>query len=489
MYNCLSRDLGAVGDGIEYVMAEILMNPPIKGLRRNSLFNLNVYCSPSYSRARANSLLKRAVRLAGGHPLVVVGDFNTPHRVRGYTHDTPKRRELWQTAMEVDLTLITDKDFPTRRGNSTCRDTTTDLSFVKNVGEVKWVNRALDLRSDHYVMEVSLAIARYRTRKFKLIDWDVFSKMRAERALMAETDFEGWCKGFRGGTVVATKEVVTDLDVEKKDSRLVHLLEAKQAFLTRWKGQKHNRRLRKKASKVNREIEQHCKNLCKQQWEELCESVEGQLRSRKSWGLLKHLLDEASTRCSQRRSLAQAMHLATRSASGEMIVDRLINKYLPVAASSAPTEFPDYAGCAVPELYQDFTAVEIRDVLLSLSVKSAAGPDGVTNRMLRNLDDESVDFLTERINEVWRSGQVVTQWKMACTVLIPKPGKAPGINNLRPIFLTFCVGKVAEHALLNRLKVHIETNDMYTHNMIGCGCNKIRQLPCDVLTRAYIIAV
>ncbi|XP_037572242.1 fatty acid synthase [Dermacentor silvarum] len=60
------------------------------------------------------------------------------------------------------------------------------------------------------------------------------------------------------------------------DNWLAHLLEAKQALLTRWKGQKHNRRLRKKDSEVYREIEEHCKNLCKQQWEELCESVEGQ---------------------------------------------------------------------------------------------------------------------------------------------------------------------------------------------------------------------
>ncbi|XP_070389357.1 uncharacterized protein [Dermacentor albipictus] len=346
-YNCLSRDLGPVGDGIEYAMTEILMNPPRKGLRRNSLYILNVFCSPSYRRARANSLLKRAVSLAGAHPLVIVGDFKAPHRVWGYTHDTPKGRELWQTAMELDLTLITDKDFPTRRGNSACRDTTPDLSFVKNVGEVKWVNTALDLGSDHYVIEVSLPIARYNTRKFKLIDWDVFRKIRAERAPMAETDFEGWCKGIRDDAAAATKEVVTELDIDKMDSKLAHLLEAKQALLTRWKGQRHNRRLRKKVSEVNREIEHHCKNLCKQQWAELCESVEGQLRSGKSWGLLKHLLDEGSTRSSQRRSLARAIHLATDSTPDVSIVYRLIDKYLPVADSSAPTQFPDYAGaCA-----------------------------------------------------------------------------------------------------------------------------------------------
>nr|XP_050028438.1 uncharacterized protein LOC126524126 [Dermacentor andersoni]XP_054923183.1 uncharacterized protein LOC129383022 [Dermacentor andersoni] len=299
----------------------------------------------------------------------------------------------------------------------------------------------------------------------------MFRKIRAKHASTAEADFEGWCKEMRDDAAAATKEVVTDLGVDKMDSRLAHLLEAKEALLARWKRQ--NRRLRKKVSEVNREIEQHCKNLCKQQWNELCESVEGQLRSGKiredvqSRRCLKHLRDEGSTRSSPRGSLTRAIHLATDSTLDELTVDKLIDKYLPVEDSSAPTQFPDYAGYAVPELDQDFTATEIRDVLFSLNVKFALGPDNVSSRMLRNVDDESINFLTERINEVWRSGQVHTQWKTACTVLIPKPGKAPQIDDIRPIYLTSCVSQVAENAQLNRLKVRIETSDMYTHNMIG----------------------
>lgn len=52
-------------------------------------------------------------------------------------------------------------------------------------------------------------------------------------------------------------------------------------------------------------------------------------------------------------------------------------------------------------------------------------------------------------------------------MLIPKPGKAPSIDNLRPIALTSCVGKVAEHAILNRLNDYLEDNNVYTYNMVG----------------------
>lgn len=103
----------------------------------------------------------------------------------------------------------------------------------------------------------------------------------------------------------------------------------------------------------------------------------------------------------------------------------------------------------------------------TLNRKSAPGPDGITNRALRNLDDSSIERLTAFINEAWKTGKVPEEWKVADTVLIPKPGKSPSVENLRPISLTSCVGKVAEHAILNRLNDYLEGNDIYTHNMIG----------------------
>ncbi|XP_037568240.1 uncharacterized protein LOC119449128 [Dermacentor silvarum] len=71
------------------------------------------------------------------------------------------------------------------------------------------------------------------------------------------------------------------------------------------------------------------------------------------------------------------------------------------------------------------------------------------------------------MNEIWRRGLIPKSWKTAYTEPIPKPGKALSIDNLRPISLTSCVGKMAEHVMLNRLTDYIESNDCYTHNMIG----------------------
>ncbi|XP_037518363.1 uncharacterized protein LOC119395147 [Rhipicephalus sanguineus] len=206
-----------------------------------------------------------------------------------------------------------------------------------------------------------------------------------------------------------------------------HLIEAKQALLLRWKGQRFNRRLRKKISELNKTIEDHCRTLCKQQWDEVCDS----------------------------QSL------------GDELVAKLMEKYLPVKHGDEEFQFPEYLGPARPELDEDFTVAEVRQAIFALNSKSAPGPDGITNKMLRNLDDRSIEYLTEKINETWRNGSVPEKWKMANTVLIPKPGKAPNVDNLQPISLTSCVGKVAEHVVLNRLRRYLEDNNVYTHNIIG----------------------
>lgn len=77
---------------------------------------------------------------------------------------------------------------------------------------------------------------------------------------------------------------------------------------------------------------------------------------------------------------------------------------------------------------------------------SASGPDGVTNIMLRNLDEPSISALTEYFNYFWERSTLPSEWKHAKVTLIPKPGKPLTIDHLRSISLTSCIGKVLEHS-------------------------------------------
>ncbi|XP_037505344.1 uncharacterized protein LOC119381643 [Rhipicephalus sanguineus] len=448
---------------IEHVMIEIIPGPT----NRESIFLLNVYSSPKDLRQRFKTLLSKAVQLSRGAPLIIAGDFNAPHHTWGYSYDTRKGEDLWRETMNQDLMLVTDPAFPTRCGTSSSRDTTPDLTFVRNVAEVNWTNLNVDFGSDHYLLATVLRVGRTRQHKFRVTDWDKFRKLREERSEGEEKlDLERWTAQIGEDIRATTKEITTDLPVGKMDSRLAHLLEAKQSLLTRWKGQRLNRRLRKKIAEVNRSIEEHCKVLSKQQWDEVCNSVDGQMRRGGPWNLLKHLLNENNTKSNQRCTLTRILHAARQGSSDNQVLAELVGKYLPIA-SGPPPSAPDYAGGANPELDAEFGIEEIRQAMHDLNGRSAPGPDKITNKALRNLDDRSVEYLTDAINQAWRSGRVPEMWKTATTILIPKPGKPPSLDNLLPISLTSCVGKVAEHAILNRVSRYLEDRDIYPHNMIG----------------------
>ncbi|XP_049514057.1 uncharacterized protein LOC119431900 [Dermacentor silvarum] len=267
----------------------------------------------------------------------------------------------------------------------------------------------MEFGSDHYVLETRFDVARSKSREFTITDWDHFHKIRGNESAPVPKDLEDWCERIKSDAESSPKKIVTDLEVEKMDSRLAHLIEAKQA------------------------IEGHCRTHGKQQWDEVCDSIDGQMHNGKTWGMLKHLLDEGSTRSNQRHTLARALHEGTRSCSGDELVAKLMEKYLPVKHRDEEVLFLDYLGPARPELDEDFTVAEIRQAIFALKGKSAPGPDGITNNMLRNLNDRSFEYLTEKIDGTWRNDSVPENWRAANTVLIPKSNKAPNVDNVRPL--------------------------------------------------------
>ncbi|KAH6939758.1 hypothetical protein HPB50_021562 [Hyalomma asiaticum] len=105
-----------------------------------------------------------------------------PHRPCDYSRTTRKEDNLWQAAANNDLTLVTDPAFPTRIGNSCPRDTTPDLTFVKNVGAMSWHNLNEDLGSDHNTLATRIYVKGKPLREFAVTDWDHFRKIRKERA-------------------------------------------------------------------------------------------------------------------------------------------------------------------------------------------------------------------------------------------------------------------------------------------------------------------
>ncbi|XP_037518250.1 uncharacterized protein LOC119395029 [Rhipicephalus sanguineus] len=411
---------------------------------------------------------------SGGQCKLCGGLHATADKAWGYAYPSSKGERLHMTASDLDLTLITDPEIPTRCGTSTCRDTTPDLTFVRGIEKCGWYNSGIDLGSDHYILRISAELPGRRQREYKLIDWDKFRKIRTQPSNSSGANTKhtiaSWTEQLKADIAASERTITTDVKVERMDSRLANLLEAKHSILARWKGQRFNRRLRKKLAELNRTIEEYCVVLSRQQWDEVCNTLNGQMRKGSGWRLIKHLLDENGTKSKsmQRTRLSKLVHCATQRSTAEELVQDLAKRYLPLKSGQPSISQRNiYDGAPNSELDADYTESEVRFAIHELNSNSAAGPDGVTNRALRNLDDNSVTFLTQQINEAWKTGRLPGEWKHANTVLIPKPGKPLGLSNLRPISLTSCIGKLAEHVILNRLSEHVEEKQYFPYTMIG----------------------
>ncbi|XP_077548088.1 uncharacterized protein LOC144160807 [Haemaphysalis longicornis] len=395
---------------IEYCVTEIVVGRR----KQQAILLVNVYSNPTHGEQKFKALLHKTVKTKPNDTTVVCGDFNAPHKKLGYSRTSVKGRELLEEASNAGFVLFTDPDTPTRIGTSTTRGTNPDLTFARLSGKTRgtatWHNTGHNPGSDHYIIELNVPTTvhnDHRKFKHKLTDWTRF------RATLDELDHKIYdIEAWTGRIASAADSVTAELDVE----------------------------------------------------ENIKQVDTAQLHKGQTWKLLRHLLDDKSTRGHQQHKLAQTIYTAVKELGEEEASKRINAKYLPVEASETHTE---HSGPDNPELDREIEEWEVRAVLQELNCKSAAGPDRLHNRALRNLNDGAIAALTRYFNKCWREGKLPKQWKTARAVLIPKPGKPPNIENLRPISLTSCVGKVMEHVMRNRWNRYLEEKGLYPDAMIS----------------------
>lgn len=238
--------------------------------------------------------------------------------------------------------------------------------------------------------------------------------------------------------------------------------EAFKSIQRRWRKNKHNRKLRRKLAELTQAIEKHAAQLARDQWGQICDQMKGNLSMKRTWSLLRHLLDPERSKTAQMNRLSTIAH--NYPGTNQQLLNKVRSLYIPVGDRQ---DLPSYSGAANTELDAEITEAEVRAALHHIRSGSAPGPDGITNKMLRNLDDPSISTLTKYYNHFWKLGALPQSWKHAKISLIPKPGKPLNIDHLRPISLTSCMGKVLEHIIHVRLNNHLTSTNFLPHSMIG----------------------
>ncbi|XP_042150175.1 uncharacterized protein LOC120849945 [Ixodes scapularis] len=464
--------------GIPYVFLELL--PQKNG--QSSLFVLNLYSSPRARKDTFDAIFRDAIALTkpSENTLLIVGDLNAAHPAWGYYQESVKGRKLATAIDRNQLTLLNEPDQPTRVGNSASRDTCPDLSLARARGPCTWTNLQESLGSDHFIIQIQVPVQAHRRHKkaLRLVNWDSFRQLRAQtnaEEIDENVPLAQWVRKLHADIHRVTKTVQTTDKPPVVDPHLLHLWEARRGLTKRWRRQKHNRKLKIRIAKITQEAERYAEELTQSNWHKLWDKLQGTLGTRQTWSLLKSLLDPTKSRTETNKAIIKLVHQTAHNGENALW-EFLKERY--IASGPKPNYRPYPHEEADHPLDQEISEYEVRGILTGLTRNSAPGEDGVTYRILRNLDDASVSALTSYFNRVWSTGVLPPEWKHAEITFIPKPGKALTLENLRPISLTSCIGKLLEHIVLRRLQSHLEANGFLGDTMFGFRQNLSAQ---DVL--------
>ncbi len=113
---------------------------------------------------------------------------------------------------------------------------------------------------------------------------------------------------------------------------------------------------------------------------------------------------------------------------------------LPSSASESSRQSSDDYAITLSE-------VDVQRELKRVNDRKAAGPDGITGRVLRSCADQLAGLFTSIFNESLATSVVPTSFKKSVIIPVPKNSKPTCLNDYRPVALTSNVMKVFERLL------------------------------------------
>jgi len=116
-----------------------------------------------------------------------------------------------------------------------------------------------------------------------------------------------------------------------------------------------------------------------------------------------------------------------------------------------------------------FTIKEVKKVIMiEIDPKKSPGYDLITGRILKELSDVGLKYLTQLFNAVLRTSFFPLQWKVAKIIMIPKLGKSTEeVTSYCPISLLPVVSKVLEKLLHKRLLSIINKDNLIPNYHFG----------------------
>ena len=417
-----------------------------------------IYRSPNAPPAAMNDL-ERVIRSVKKNS-ILVGDFNLPD-INWEMGTGSARTAAFLEAVD-DLLLTQVVDFSTQvKGN--CLDL-----VLTNIPE-----RIVDVceagrlgKSDHEMILLTVNMqGGCETAKKEVLNWGRadWSSMRADLAGMdwslalRSKTAEGMWKTFSSRLTNLVKKFVPVRTVRSRQRPIWMTSEILQAIKRKrrlWKDAKRGKNQDQYAEAENR-VRKLIRNA-KRNFEKRLSNGNGG-NNRPFYSYIKQ-------KTKSRPSIGPLRNEKKEMVSDDQGMTEILNSFF----GSVFTR-EDTANVPAADDMEDckITQKMVREKIRNLKEASAAGPDSIGPRMLKELVNELVPALVIIFKRSLEYGEVPEDWKTANVTPIFKKGAKADPGNYRPVSLTSVCCKLLESILRDKMMDHLLTNDLLKSSQHG----------------------
>lgn len=441
------------------------------------------YCPP---RANITDLQFHDYFSCLGSRFISGGDFNAKHQMWGSRLNTPRGRQLYRTINADNLGTISTGEptyWPTDRQKI---PDLLDFFVTKNVSNnYITIDSCLDLNSDHSPVILTISsslILREPPPNLcnSFTNWNLFREhldqnINLNVSLKSAQDIEDAVEHFNY-CVQTAAWTATPIFPVKPTSHVNYPIAIKQRLAEKrrlrriWQNSRNpnDKRNLNRATQQLKRMLQHTKN----QWfEEFTSSLSSFADTNYSlWKVTKSLKQpKLPIPPIQKVDGSWAKSSVEKS---EVFLNHFENVFKPNLINGNNNDgileylnSPNQLSLPITS----FRLPEVIDIIKKeLKPNKAPGYDLITGRVLKELSNKGLMFLTAIFNAILRIEYLPSQWKVAQIVVVPKPGKPSHLaSSYRPISLLPTASKVYEKLLLKRLNPLLDDLNIIPDHQFG----------------------
>lgn len=397
--------------------------------------------------------------------IMLIGDLNSKHCGWGCNTTTPQGQNLLNLATTLNLSIMAPIEPTHYPYNNNIIPDILDILITKNIDFPLYQKVIPELDSDHNPIIISfhpLYLSSYYKQQKGKINWFKFREIlkinyKHPQNIQSEKDLDNEVKrlvsNIQGSLTNSTTylKITNPIYKQQIPIKIINLIKSKHNLRRYWQMTRRpdlKRKLNKLTRLVKTKLDQHRYASFQTFLKEIHPS------SRHMWSTIHRIKR-------QKQEFPQ-LKLGSQVANSDFEKTSLIADYLEKSFNPNPVE-NDHFNKQVEEFNQKplYTAPvnikyispsEIKQEIKKSKTKKSAGYDFISNKVLKELNNNSIAGITAIFNAALRIGYFPNDWKIATVLPFRKAEKNPkDPANYRPISLLPSLSKLLEKLILKRL--------------------------------------